>query len=370
VATGYVWLERYGWHDTGTHAGFLPSGPTIQPLGHFESPESKVRLASLVEVSGLVECLHRLQVTPASPQDLLRVHDPAYVERIKAASDQPHGGDTGDPGTAFGFGGYESACLAAGGTMAAVRHVLDGTVLNAYALVRPPGHHAEPGKGMGFCIFANIAIAIRWAREEMGTGRVAVIDWDVHHGNGTQKIFAADPETLTISIHQDNLYPFRSGLLTERGSGAGFGSAINIPLPAGSGNGAYLSAMAEVVLPAVRAFMPELIIVACGFDAAAYDPLGRMLVTVDGYRQMAASVMAVAAEVCQGRVIMSHEGGYSPSYAPFCGLAVIETMAEAETGVGDPFATGLDVLPDQELQPHQRAVIEAAAAFVPDVRPS
>lgn len=363
MATGYVWLERYGWHDTGTHAGFLPSGPTIQPHRHLESAESKVRLASLVEVSGLAAQLWRLPVNPASMRDLLRVHDSAYVQRIEAAGALPHGGDTGDSGTAFGFSGYETACLAAGGTMAAVGGVLDGTVQNAYALVRPPGHHAEPGEGIGFCIFANIAIAIRWARAEMGVGRVAVIDWDVHHGNGTQKIFYSDPETLTISIHQDNLYPFGSGLLSERGAAIAVGSVINVPLQAGSGNGAYLASMERVVLPAVRAFMPDLIVVACGFDAAAYDPLGRMLVTADGYRRMTAAVLRVADEVCQGRVVMSHEGGYSPIYVPFCGLAVIETMAGLNTGVGDPLGARLDFLPDQELQSHQRRVIEAAAAL-------
>ena len=363
MVTGYVWLERYGWHDTGRHAGFSPSGPVVQPYQHFESAESKTRLASLIEVSGLSADLRRLPVTPASREDLLRVHEAAYVSRIETASARPHGGDAGDPATVFGHGGYELARLAAGGTMAAVGAVLEGTVHNAYALVRPPGHHAEPDRGMGFCIFANIAIAIRWAREQFGLARVAVVDWDVHHGNGTQKIFYEDPDTLTISIHQDNLYPFGSGLMSERGAGAGTGATINVPLPAGTGNAAYLATMSRVVGPALRAFGPDLVIVASGFDAGAYDPLGRMLVTVEGYRRLTAELMSIADEACDGRVVMSHEGGYSPVYVPYCGLAVIETMAQAPTGVGDPLATELDSLPDQQLQPHQQAVIDAAAVL-------
>jgi acetoin utilization deacetylase AcuC-like enzyme len=210
---------------------------------------------------------------------------------------------------------------------------------------------------MGFCIFANIAVAIRWARAELGLRRVAVVDWDVHHGNGTQKIFYSDPDTLTISLHQDNLYPFGSGLITDTGEGAGVGASLNIPLPAGSGNGAYLAALERVVAPALRAFQPELVIVASGFDAGAYDPLGRMLVTVAGYRSLTAALLEVATDVCDGRVVMSHEGGYSPVYVPYCGLAVIETMAGIRTGIDDPLGLRLNELPDQLLQPSQEEVI-------------
>ena len=249
MATGYVWLERYGWHDTSRFAGFCPPGPHVQPYEHFESTDSKVRLASMIEVSGLGEHLARLPVGAATEDDIARVHTAEYIRRIQRVSAQSRGGDTGDPGSPFGNGGYDTALLAAGGTMAALGSVLDNVVSNAYALVRPPGHHAEPQQGMGFCVFANVAVAIRWARETHGLGRVAIVDWDVHHGNGTQKIFYDDPVTLTISLHQDNLYPFDSGHLDERGIGDGLGACINIPLPAGSGNGAYLAALRRVVVP-------------------------------------------------------------------------------------------------------------------------
>jgi acetoin utilization deacetylase AcuC-like enzyme len=364
MTTGYVWLERYGWHDTGTLAGFIPSGPTVQPYQHIESADSKVRLASIIEVSGLGDHLHRIPVAPATEADVLRVHDREYVQRIQELSTNVHGGGLDDPGTVFGQGAYELALLAAGGTMSAVGAVLTGKVQNAYALVRPPGHHAEPQQGMGFCIFGNIAVAIHWARAELGLRRVAVVDWDVHHGNGTQKIFYSDPDTLTVSLHQDSLYPFRSGPITDRGEGDGVGAALNIPLPAGSGNGAYLAAMERVVVPALRAFRPELIIVGSGFDSSAYDPLGGMLVTVAGYRALSTALLDVAAEVCDGRVVMSHEGGYSPFYVPYCGLAVIETMAGIRTGFDDPIGWQLDELPDQLLQPHQEKVIETARALL------
>ena len=361
MTTGYVWHELYGWHDTGTFAGFLRPGLTVQPYQHFESAESKVRFNSLVEVSGLARHLVRIDPVPATVADILRVHTSEHHDRIVEQSAQDKGGFAGDAESPFGHGSYEIALLAAGGAIQALRAVVSGEVSNAYALVRPPGHHARPSTGMGFCIFNNAAVAIQHVRAELGVTRVAVIDWDVHHGNGTQEVFYADPDVLTVSLHQDNLFPFDSGHLTERGQGAGEGSTLNIPLPAGCGNGAYLEAMRRVVLPAVRAFAPDVIVVASGFDASAADPLGRMLVTSQGYRDMTDMVLELAADVCGGRLMMTHEGGYSPTYVPYCGLAVLEQMSGVKTGIADDFGAGYDELPDQRLMDHQRAVIEAAA---------
>ena len=191
----------------------------------------------------------------------------------------------------------------------ALEAVLCGSVQNACALIRPPGHHAVAGLGMGFCLFGNAVVAIRHGRAMYGLGRVAVVDWDVHHGNGTQAAFYDDPGTLTISLHGDRLYPAYSGSLAERGTGPGLGYNLNVPLPPGSGDGAYLEAMRRVVLPALHRFKPDLIVVACGFDASAADPLGRMMVTSDGYRQMTALVMVAAEALCGGRLMMTHEGG-------------------------------------------------------------
>jgi acetoin utilization deacetylase AcuC-like enzyme len=361
VRTGYVWHEIYGWHDTGRYAGFLRPGGFVQPYQHFESSESKTRFAALVEVSGLLDHLVRLRATPATEEDLLRVHDAAYVTRIQAQSMLDKGGDAGDGDSPFGHGGYEIAALAAGGTIAALDAVVTGNVDNAYALVRPPGHHARPTTGMGFCVFSNAAIAIRAMRAQHGVERVAVVDWDVHHGNGTQEIFYADPDTLTISLHQDKLFPQDSGLLSECGVGAGLGSCINIPLPAGSGNGAYLATMHRVVVPALRAFRPDLIVVASGFDASANDPLGRMLVTAGSFREMTRVLLDTAADVCAGRLAMTHEGGYSPVYVPWCGLAVLQEMSGVDLDVDDPFEASWATLPDQELKPWQESVLLAAA---------
>ena len=250
----------------------------------------------------------------------MRVHPDEYLARIKELS-SGRGGDAGSE-TPFGNGSYEIAQLAAGGTIAAIDAVLDGTVANAYALVRPPGHHALADLGMGFCIFANVAVGVRHAQAARGLGRVAVVDWDVHHGNGTQAIFWEDPSVLAISLHQDGLYPSRSGLHEQVGESAGKGTTLNVPLPAGSGSGAYLAAVDQVVVPALEAFAPELIVIACGFDAGALDPLGRMLLAASAFGEMTGRLLDAADRICGGRLVASHEGGYSAGHVPFCGLAV------------------------------------------------
>ena len=361
MKTGFVWNELYGWHDTGTAAGHAYASTKVQPYQHYESSETKTRFASLIEVSGLGHQLVKIPAVPATEADILRVHTNEHLARIKAESLLPKGGDAGDGESPFGNGGYEIAALAAGGAIEALRAVVNGTVNNAYALVRPPGHHARPETGMGFCIFANAAIAIQNVRETLGVQRVVVVDWDVHHGNGTQEIFYSDPNVLCISIHQDNLYPADSGFIDDIGGAAAAGSVINIPLPAGSGNGAYVEALEKVVLPAIRNFLPDVIVVASGFDASAADPLGRMLVTSSGYRQLTELLLNVADEVCEGKLMMTHEGGYSPIYVPYCGLAVLETMSGIKTDVPDPFGQGYDRLPDQVLNSAQSQRIGQAA---------
>jgi acetoin utilization deacetylase AcuC-like enzyme len=359
MTTGYVWHERYAWHDTGTHAGLVPAGGPVQPFQNFESPESKTRFASLVEVSGLTDHLLRVPARPATEEDILRVHTAEHLARIRVLS-EAGGGDAGDGESPFGAGSYEIALLAAGGTIAATEAVLTGRADNSYALVRPPGHHAERDRGMGYCLFANIAVAVAWARAHHGVRRIAVVDYDVHHGNGTQSMFYEDPDVLTVSVHQEGLFPQHSGTFAETGKGAGAGTALNIPLPAGCGNGAYTEAFRRVVVPAVRTFAPELILVASGFDASAADPLGRMTVTTAGYRALTRQLMDIADEVCQGRLVMSHEGGYSPVYVPFCGLAVLETLSGHNTGVEDPFDSVWTASPQHPLTGWQDEVLARA----------
>ena len=353
MTTGYVWEELYGWHNTGNWAGAAPAGLNAQPYEHFENAASKIRLASAIEVSGLGKHLTRLPVIPATVEQITLVHDENYVKRIQRDSATPFGGDAGDGLSPFGTGSYEIALLAAGGAIAAFDAVATGVVKNAYALVRPPGHHARPETGMGFCIFGNAGIAIRNGMKKHGIKKVAVVDWDVHHGNGTQEIFYEDEDVLTISLHQDQLFPPQSGYMKDQGKGKGLGYAINVPLPSGSGNGAYINALREIVFPALEKFQPEIIVVCCGFDAAMTDPLGRMIVTANGYRAMTRELMKVADQICDGKIVMTHEGGYSPTYVPFCGLAVIETLSGVETGMKDALSEFWDVLPDQEVQSWQ-----------------
>jgi acetoin utilization deacetylase AcuC-like enzyme len=361
MATGWLCHELYFWHDTRHGAGFMPAdGRVLEPDLHAENPGTKRRFRNLLEVSGVLEQLVHVAPRPATEAEILRFHTGEYLEKIKALS-ADNGGEAGEL-TPFGPGGYEIAALAAGGVISAIDAVLDGKVRNIYALTRPPGHHAEPDLGRGFCIFGNAAIGAMHAREARGLERVAVVDWDVHHGNGTQKAFWTDPTVLTISSHQDNYYPPDSGHVHEIGEGPGEGFAINIPLPPGSGVGAYIAAYERVVAPALRSFKPELIVVASGLDANAMDPLARMQVHSGGYRQLTRIMMDVADEVCDGRLVVEHEGGYSTAYVPFCGLAIVEELSGISSGLEDPFLPIFEGIGGQELQPHQDAAIAEAEA--------
>ena len=358
--TGFLWHERYMWHDTRSAGLFLPAGGMLEPDEHAENPRTKRRLKNLLEVSGLLDQLTLLAPRAATEEELLRFHTKDYVARIQELS-AAGGGDAGEF-TPFGPGSYEIALLSAGGCLAAVDAVIEGRVRNVYALVRPPGHHAEADRGRGFCIFANVSLAAMHARAVHGLKKIAVVDWDVHHGNGTQKAFWTDPDVLTISLHQDRYYPPETGAVGEVGEGKGRGFNLNVPLPPGSGTGAYRAALERVVLPALRAFRPEMLFVASGFDAGVSDPLGRMMLHSKAYREMTRDLVGAANELCAGRFVACHEGGYSAAYVPFCGLAVLEEMSGISTGVEDPFLGFFEGMGYQEIQTHQEAAIAAAEA--------
>ncbi|MFU8824460.1 class II histone deacetylase [Yoonia sp.] len=338
MATGFFWEERCFWHGGGNYAGMLPVGGLVQPLdgGLPESPETKRRLKNLIEVTGLARELQMFGADPATTDDLLCVHPATYLDRFKALSDAG-GGELGRR-TPFGPGGYEIAALSAGLAKAALFSVLQGKLGNAYALSRPPGHHCLPDYPNGFCLLNNIAIAIEAARAAGLAQRFAVLDWDVHHGNGTEAVFYDRADVLTVSIHQDRNYPMDTGAVADRGTGPGLGYNLNIPLPPGTGHKGYLAAMDRLALPAIRNFAPDVLIIACGFDAAANDPLGRMLATAETFRAMTAQVMALTQDICDGRLVMVHEGGYSESYVPFCGHAVLQEMSASRITAPDPFA--------------------------------
>ncbi|MDF0731383.1 class II histone deacetylase [Pseudomonas entomophila] len=335
--TAFFSDELCFWHSAGMHALVLPVGGWVQPpaaTGFAESPETKRRLKSLLEVSGLSRALKQCTAEPASEADLLRIHPAAYLARFKALSDAG-GGELG-PQAPIGPGSYEIAKLSAGLAIAAVDAVMRGEVDNAYSLSRPPGHHCLADQAMGFCFLANIPIAIEAAKARHGLKRVAVIDWDVHHGNGTQSIYENRSDVLTISLHQEHCYPPGYSGVEDRGRGEGQGCNLNIPLLAGSGHDAYLQAMQQIVVPALARFQPELIVVACGYDANAVDPLARMLLHSDSFRAMTAIVREAAERHCNGRLVLVHEGGYAEAYVPFCGLAAIEELAGLRTSVEDP----------------------------------
>jgi acetoin utilization deacetylase AcuC-like enzyme len=362
--TGFVWDERFAWHDVGSGAGPLFAGGWIEP-GELpaENAATKRRIRNLLDASGLLKELTPLTVIGADERTLALVHDREYIERVRSLS-EGEGGSVGTD-TRVGRGSFEIASLSVGGAIAATTAVMQGQVRNAYALVRPPGHHATASEGAGFCVFANVAIAVLHARSEYPLARVAIVDWDAHHGNGTQSVFYDDPSVLTISLHQDGVFPPESGTIHEVGAGAGTGYAINVPLPPGSGSGAYRAAFDRIVLPALERFAPELIVVSSGFDANNFDPLSRQLLGPEDYRWMTSELMSVAERFAGGRLVLSHEGGYHAGVVPFCGLAVIEQLSGYRTCVEDPFTPLIASSPWQALQPHQEASIERARQAAP-----
>lgn len=363
MKTGFIWDERFAWFYTGLDRR---TGPYYQPMFALDTRESKERIRELLVVSGLVENLVPVQPQIAGEDDILRCHSAEYLGKVRTISEKG-GGDVGE-GAWIGPNSYEIVRLSAGACATGVAAVLDGTVDNIYVLTRPAGHHATREVGRGFCILSNIPIAIRRAQALGKVSRVAVFDWDVHHGNGTQDAFYQESSVLTISFHQSGNYPPGSGMLDENGDGAGRGFNINVPLPPGSGHGAYLDATHRVVLPALEAFRPELILIASGLDANVMDPLARMMCYSETYREMTRLMMRAAADLCQGRLVLCHEGGYSPVYVPWCALAIMEELSGRRTAFKDPSMERFAALPYQELQHHQADVISQAAELVARIR--
>lgn len=354
--TGFVWHEKYMWHDTGNALGVLPVSGDFEPWIHFENPETKRRLKNLMDAYGFTEKLEKIEPFSASLEQIGRCHTSKYIAHIKELSDDK-GGNAGES-TPFGPGSYEIALLAAGGVIAAGNAILDGRVKNAYALVRPCGHHAEAERGRGFCIFSNVAISAKEFLQRDSINRIAIVDWDVHHGNGTESAFYEDPSVLTISLHEDSLYPYNTGCIDDQGSGEGSGFNINIPLPPGSGGGAYRKAFESIVIPALNQFKPDMILIANGLDASTWDPLGHMMLLSPHYRFMTERLVEASEQLCGGRLLAVHEGGYSAGYVPFCGIAIMEALSGEESGVVDPFAKYESSW--QDLQENQEAALQAA----------
>ena len=363
MKTGFIWDERFAWFHTGLDRR---PGPFYQPVPALDTRETKERVRELLVASGLAEKLVAIQPVIAEEKDILRHHTTEYLAKVRAISERG-GGDVGE-GAWIGPNSYDIVRLSAGACATGLDAVLDGAVENVYVLGRPAGHHATRDAGRGFCVLSNIVIAILRAQAAEKVRRVAVFDWDVHHGNGTQDAFYRDPSVLTISIHQAGNYPPGSGTMEENGEGPGAGFNINVPLPPGSGHGAYLDSVTRVVTPALRAFRPDVIVVASGLDANTMDPLARMMCYSETYREMTRMVKRAADELCKGRLVLCHEGGYSAVYVPWCALAIIEELSGFRSGFSDPSRDRFAAWPYQELQPHQADVISKAAELVQRIR--
>ncbi len=302
--TGYVYDDRYLLHEPGAF--------------HVERPERLQAIHRRVVETGLINQVEIIEPQTAPVEWVTTLHDPGYLERFRRACEKGHPIlDTGDCGICPKS--YDIALLAVGGVLAAADAVMVGRVNNAFCAIRPPGHHAERNRAMGFCFFNNIALAARYLQKQHGLTRVAIVDWDVHHGNGTQHLFETDPTVLYISIHQDpyTLYP-GTGKAGEIGRGAGEGATLNVPMPPGSTDADYLRALETLILPKLQAFAPEFLLISAGFDAHADDPLAGILLTEQGYRDMGARLAALAQEACQGRIITVLEGGYNLSVLAAC----------------------------------------------------
>jgi acetoin utilization deacetylase AcuC-like enzyme len=344
---GLVFDDRYLTHNTGLDLieDRFPF-PFAEPIAHPSSPAQVGRAKHLMDLYGVAERMVRVAPALASDEQLTVYHTPDHLARVAAIA-ATDGGDTG-AGAPIGRGGDVVARLAVGGTIAAVDAVMRREVDTAYALVRPPGHHAMADEGMGFCVFNNAVVAARQAQRVHGAARVLIVDWDVHHGNGTQAAFWADSSVLFVSLHQDDLYPMGWGAVDQVGIGPGEGFTVNIPLPAGTGNRGYGEAFARIVSPISRQFAPDLVIVSAGQDASVCDPLGRMCMTLTGYRAMTETVLAIADECCGGRLVVTQEGGYAPEYAPYCSAAIAQTLVGLQPGeppIPDPYRERAETQP-------------------------
>jgi len=337
MAVGYVYDPIYLEHDTGDH------------------PENASRLTSVMEQlrgAGLLDRLSAIAAEPATLADLTRVHSAALIQQVRQLSQR--GGGYIDSDTVVGPRSYEAALRAAGGAIAATRAVLRGEVASAFALVRPPGHHATRTEAMGFCLFNNIAAAAGWALIEGGIQRVAIVDFDVHHGNGTADIVGPDPRVLFVSLHQYPFYP-GTGHWSEKGTADAAGTMLNIPLPPQTGDEGYALAMDTLVAPCLRRFKPEIILVSAGYDAHWADPLAWMLLSLTGYRRIVDVLVREAEALCGGRLVFSLEGGYR---GPALAHGVATTFAAM---LGEPYADSLG--PARQPEVSVEALLRTIADF-------
>lgn len=315
------------------------------PRGHPERPE---RLEAVSRaIAGFGERIAHMDAETVDPEDVLRIHEPDHVALLEQSMSAAP--THLDPDTFVSPESLSVARLAAGSTVALARSVARREIDTGIAAVRPPGHHAEADRAMGFCLFNNVAVAARALQSQEGVGKLLILDWDVHHGNGTQHSFYDDPSVLYVSTHQYPHYP-GTGAFGETGSGRGEGSTVNIPMPAECGDEEYVGVLSRILVPVARTFSPEMILVSCGFDAHRADPLASMNLSGDGYREMTRIVRALADDLCGSRLAFVLEGGYAADGLEEGTCAVIDALLEEtvtvatapDGGAGTPLRSLID----------------------------
>ena len=277
--------------------------------GHPERPARYDAVLAALDAAGLTTRMPRIPPRAAAEDELAACHTRKYIDLVKhEAACRYEALSTGD--TPLGNGSLDTALQAVGGVLNAVDAVVERRAQNAFCVVRPPGHHANASRGMGFCVFNNVALAARYAQKKHGVARILICDWDVHHGNGTQDIFYSDPSVFFFSTHQWPLYP-GTGRANESGEGDGYGTTMNFPFPAGSGRREILGAVEQSLMPAMKEFRPELVLISAGFDSRVGDLLGQFTLNDDDFADLTADLMQIADETAGGRIVSVLEGGYS-----------------------------------------------------------
>jgi acetoin utilization deacetylase AcuC-like enzyme len=352
-------------HDTGS--GFFEAQPSpylsvIEP--HPENADRLRNMEAVLKNGPIAKLLDWCEGEPARFEDLVRFHDTDYINEL---ANNPVDQTRFYSGTTvFGPGSFDICCKAAGMAISAAERACQNQI--AYALVRPPGHHAQPGMADGYCFLNNIGIALEKLRSQ-GLKRAVVIDWDVHHGNGTQEGFYDDPNILTISMHMNHgawgtTHP-QTGSIEEVGVAAGIGKNLNLPMPYGSGDYAYNEAFRRFIVPMVIEHQPELIVIASGQDANQFDPNGRQLLSMSGFHELGRQARALADVCCHGKLLLVQEGGYAISYAAYCLHATLDGVLNRENSLPDPLAymqenkAGVEIFLDQLMADYKNAVAKA-----------
>ena len=336
LRTAYVCDPRYANHEV--------------PPGHPERPERIEALLDLVrryEREGIVSVAPRA----ATVEEILSNHDRRYVEQVRASAGKPI--VVFDADTAAYSESYETALLSAGGLLALTDRVMAGEADNGFAMIRPPGHHAESDRAMGFCFFNNVAIGARYLRSKHKLDRVLIVDWDVHHGNGTQRSFYADKHVLYVSLHQYPHYP-GTGAVNEAGVADGLGYTVNIPFPGGYGDDEYAAAFRRIIEPIGRQFAPEFVLISAGFDAHQSDPLSRMRVTKEGYAAMTRSLLDIARESAGGRCVAVLEGGYDLEALTESVSSVLDALGGGNLDAPRPRGSGAEAVLEAVTRVHRR----------------